>query len=134
MKFVGSILISGLRDTKGLYCGAGETAIYFSPSIKYCSHPRYASVEFKPQTRKYLQIVLQCRVNPSVVWEKEGETMRCKQFGIVPGDNFPGSKLTILVKLNVVCPNTGHYFIQDGVVCTGVMVRVTDKRPLDLDN
>mmetsp|Transcript_3407 Transcript_3407/g.6201 ORF Transcript_3407/g.6201 Transcript_3407/m.6201 type:complete len:123 (+) Transcript_3407:759-1127(+) len=59
--------------------------------------------------------------------------MKCRRFGIVPDDNFPKSKVTILVKPNSRCPDTGHAFIRDGVVCTGIMVRLTDKHPLELD-
>lgn len=64
-KHVGSILTSGFRGSEGLcFCGKDESAVYFSPSIEYSGHPRYSSIEFNPETRTYIQIILQCRVNP----------------------------------------------------------------------
>jgi len=133
-KYMGSILTSGLRGSQGLcYCGENESAVFFSPSIEYCSHPRYASVSFNPETRKYIQLVLQCRVNPKVIWQMKPETMACDEFDIYPDDNICSSQMEILVKPNSTCPKTGHRFIKDGVVCTGVMMRVTDRHPLELD-
>jgi len=133
-KYVGAILTSGLRGSKGMcYCGAEETAVYFSPSIEYSSHPRYASIEYNPETRKWIQLVLQCRVNPARIWKVEGETLRCKQYGMIVDPNVANSGVEVLIKTNWTDPQTLHKFIKDAVVCTGVMMRVTDEHPLELD-
>jgi len=133
-KYVGAILTSGLRGSTGLcYCGAEDSAVYFSPSIEYSGHPRYASIEYNPETRKWIQLVLQCRVNPACIWKVDGETLKCKEYGMIVDPNVANSEVEVLIKPNWTDPQTLHKFIKDGVVCTGVMMRVTHEHPLDLD-
>ena len=72
-KYVGSILASGLRGSTGLcFCGSDESAVYMSPSIEYCGHPRYGRIQYNPETRRYVQVVLQCRVRPGAYREVPG--------------------------------------------------------------
>jgi len=132
-KFVGSILTSGLRGSKGIcYCGSEENAVYFPPSIEYSGHPRYSSIEYNPETRKWIQLVLQCRVNPMHILKIRRETMYCKEFGIKVDKNVSNNTLEVLIKPSTFQPKTGHKFLRDAAVCTGVMMRVSDKHPLDI--
>jgi len=65
-----SILLSGLKPARR---GAHGRGIYLTPSIIYASHPRYSEVkEISPEylqdfsnnkNAKYIQFVLECRVN-----------------------------------------------------------------------
>lgn len=132
-RFVGPILTSGFRASRGLcYCGETEQAVYMSPSIEYSSHPRYGSVEFNPETKQWMQVVLQCRCDLGVVWQKKSETLHCKQFGLVPDANWSNDTLEWLFKPNFV-DEQGRHYVQDAIVCTGIMVRVTDRHPLDTE-
>lgn len=132
-KFVGSILTSGFRASKGLcHCGQEDHAVYMSPSIEYCGHPRYGSIEYVPETRQWVQVVLQCRVNPKMVWKKVCETMACKRFNKRVDPNFSNEEMEWLFKPNSVDDATGDRFIKDAIVCTGIMMRVTSQHPLEL--
>lgn len=133
-KFIGPILSSGLRASKGLcFCGPTDQAVYMSPSIEYSGHPRYGAIEYNPETRKYMQMVLQCRVNPNAVWKKERETMRCKAYGLTCDPNIPNEEMEWLFRPTHYDDVTGCYFIKDTIICTGIMLRLTDKHPCDLD-
>ena len=41
--------------------------------------------------------------------------------------------MEVLIKPNYTDPKTKHKFIKDAVVCTGVMMRITDEHPNELD-
>lgn len=133
-RFVGSILTSGFRASQGLcFCGKEDFAVYMSPSVEYCSHPRYGSIEFNPETRMWMQVVLQCRVKPTAVWKVERETLYCREFGKSIDQNVDNSQMEWLFKPNHTDEITGHMFIKDAIVCTGIMIRVTREHPFDLD-
>lgn len=132
-KHVGSILASGLRASTGLcYCGAQDAAVYMSPSIEYSGHPRYGSIEYNPETRKWMQFVLQCRVDPRAVWKKCPETMRCTKFGLICDPNIPNSQMEWLFRPTHT-DDAGCFYIKDAIVCTGIMLRLTDTDPCQLD-
>mmetsp|Transcript_106719 Transcript_106719/g.299910 ORF Transcript_106719/g.299910 Transcript_106719/m.299910 type:complete len:719 (+) Transcript_106719:64-2220(+) len=131
-KFVGAILTSGFRASKGLcFCGRDDHAVYMSPSIEYSGHPRYSRIDYNPETKHWLQVLLQCRVNPKAVWKVCQETMNCEKYGLVVDPDFDNSSMEWLFKPNYIDPATQHRFIKDSVVCTGIMVRVTKKHPID---
>jgi len=132
-KHVGSILTSGLRSSRGLcFCGPDDQAVYMSPSIEYSGHPRYGCIEYNPETRQWMQCVLQCRVKPSAVWQKRPETMHCAQFGLTCDPNVSNDQIEWLFKPTDFDPATGCYFIRDVIVCTGIMLRITDVHPTEV--
>ncbi|CAF3084750.1 unnamed protein product [Rotaria sp. Silwood2] len=125
-----SILTSGLKPANAAEHGQGS---YFSPSIIYACHPRYS--EIKPvlpehqnvfgKSAKYIQFVLECRVRPQNI------IIGCETFHIentTIDHNIPNNVLEWIV-------NTGDKIILDfadlnaTVVCTGLMVRVTNNHP-----
>jgi alpha-kinase len=133
-KFVGSILTSGLRASRGLcYCGQDDHAVYMSPSIEYCGHPRYGCVEYNPETRKWMQLVLQCRVKPSAVWRKGRETLGCGRFDLKCDSNISNDEIEWLFRPTDFDPISKGYFIKDAIICTGVMMRITDIHPFELN-
>lgn len=124
------ILHAGFKGGNGDHCDGKEVA-YFSPSILYAAHARYAKVWERTQGGKtqYYQMVLQCRVKPNAVMKKANETLgaTCK---VDP--NYDNDVLEWLVRATV---NDGPYNIfvdKDKVLLYGIMVRITDVHPGDL--
>ena len=75
-----SILLKGLQACdvdSGCFLKPNKGAVYLSPSIEYCGHPRYARV-WKVKS-KYVQMVLQVRIDPKLLFDK--------QPGTLPGAN-----------------------------------------------
>ena len=72
-----AILTDGFIPKPGAY-SEGKAVVYFSPSIEYAAHPRYARVYEVPDEsgrKQYMQMVLQLRVNPKNIWRKVGGTL-----------------------------------------------------------
>lgn len=109
-------------------CQHGCKAAYFTPSVRYAAHPRYAKV-VKMKGRFY-QTMLEVRVSAEAVsrGRREGETLRVDgQFNIDP--HYPGNKqLEFLVE-----SEKKFVTADDGVLPTGVMVRCLERDPLLLE-
>ena len=123
-----SILTNGFLAKPGCFSG-GEYAAYFTPSIVYCSHPRYAKIY--RHKGKYLQMAFQIRVNPFHIWKKTPGSLKgarsCDKA--ICDKHFPGNdNLEWLVKQIPGCDK-----IRDIVQIYGIMVRVTDTDPQTLD-
>ncbi|CAF4113118.1 unnamed protein product [Adineta steineri] len=126
-----SILLSGLKPAEVIAHGEG---IYASPSIIYTSHPRYAEIkEIKPfeqtnyfQGGKYVQFMLQCRVHPTNIIKIGQETLGVGNTTIDSNVNNKIIEWLIDTKGRSIVdfndPDTT-------IVCTGIMIRVTDKHP-----
>ena len=72
-----TVLTSGFLPVRGAYSD-GEAVVYFSPSIEYAGHPRYARVYEVPDkngAKRYMQMILQVRINPKNIWKKVGGTL-----------------------------------------------------------
>ena len=101
-----------------------EYGIYFSPSIEYAAHPRYADIY---QAQGYfIQTVLQVRIKPSLI--------TCKGHGTIPGTypkdeqidpNFSNYALEWVVKWN----STSNLTIADGIVVYSFMMRILKEHP-----
>ncbi|CAF0939907.1 unnamed protein product [Adineta steineri] len=129
-----SILLSGLKPAAVIAHGQG---IYASPSIIYVSHPRYSEVReisLSEQSSfikrgKYVQFVLECRVHP-----KYRKVIGCETLG---ADN------------TIIDPNINNKIIEwvidnnnkdivdfndpdASIICSGLMMRVTDNHPMFL--
>ncbi len=124
------ILTSGLRgSTTGRYYYKDIPRVHVSPSIEYCAHERYA----KPWTKTekngkthWFQVVLQCRVNPTAIKMFEAETLLAedhkKTVKIDP--NFLNSELEW-----VILGKEGTYYMNQDIICYGLMMRVSDVDP-----
>ena len=134
-----TILTSGFLPTPGAHIDADE-ATYFSPSFVYAAHPRYAEVyelSDRSGTKKYVQMVLQVRVNPMNIWKKRGVTLPGafapehpsynKHRDNPPADpNFPENrKLEWLVK-PIITGTSGIDMFKNMFVICGIMIRVSD--------
>ncbi|CAF0992271.1 unnamed protein product [Adineta steineri] len=127
-----SIFLSGLAPAE---CAALGEGIYASQSIIYTSHPRYAEIKriessdekifFK--SGQYVQFVLQCRVHPSNIKVVGPETLGIdRKVTIDPNVSNDVIEWVIDVK------NKGFMDFSDPnstIVCTGIMIRVTDNHP-----
>mmetsp|Transcript_152974 Transcript_152974/g.285042 ORF Transcript_152974/g.285042 Transcript_152974/m.285042 type:complete len:640 (-) Transcript_152974:274-2193(-) len=132
-KHVGPILASGFKASKGLcFCGKDDSAVYMSPSIEYCGHPRYGCIDYNPETRKWTQVVLQCRVKPSAVWQRRQETMKCARFNLRCDKHISNDQIEWLFKPTYFDEASGSYFIKDEIICTGIMIRITDRYPCEM--
>lgn len=124
-----AILLNGIRASgQGCFIVAGQGAVYLSPSIEYSSHPRYAGVwQIKD---KYVQMVLQVRVDRNLVFEKRQGTLSGAQPNDPPMDsNFRNNKeLEWVIKW----PPGTSISSADGVLVYGIMLRVTDQHPKTL--
>lgn len=121
---ISNIILNGFRANK---CQHGKPAVYLSPSICYCAHPRYAKVV--KMGGRYYQVVLEVRVKTSKVTSFKGETMNVKEkFPI--DKNFPdneGMEFLFTAEqqgLMVTMPM--------GLFVTGVMVRCLKIDPMKL--
>ncbi|CAF4015068.1 unnamed protein product [Rotaria magnacalcarata] len=127
-----SILLSGLAPAK---CAALGKGIYASQSIIYTSHPRYAEVkqiESKDERNffkngKYVQFVLQCRILSKNITIVGHETLGIGGK-IAIDKNLSNDVIEWVVNaqdkdlMDFSDPNAT-------IVCTGLMIRVTDNHP-----
>ena len=117
----------------------GCHAAYFSPSITYCAHPRYARVYVADRdgTRTYWQLVVEVRVDQSRVDSTTSDETLAVGAATTIDPKYPGNKhIEYLAKAG---PSTDadvgdrrYVRPEDGVVVTGVMVRVLEEDPMDL--
>ena len=126
-----AILLGGLKPAGRNEHGDG---IYTTPSINYACHPRYAEVKaiesssrskFFPRG-KYAQFVLECRVHPNNIKKIVGETLDAS--GTVIDPNISNTEIEWVVNhqnKDVVDFNDPNA----SVICTGIMVRITDDHP-----
>ncbi|UJR18035.1 hypothetical protein I4U23_004936 [Adineta vaga] len=125
-----SILLSGLKPANVIAHGVG---IYTTPSIIYASHPRYADVKYIDsnaglqffKSGHYVQFVLECRVHPKDI-RVASETLGAAQLQIDPNINCS--------EIEWVVNNYGKDLVdfndpEASIVCTGVMLRITDRHP-----
>ncbi|CAF4027039.1 unnamed protein product, partial [Adineta steineri] len=126
-----SILLSGLKPSTAIEHGAG---IHVSPSIIYPSHPRFSEIrKIKPseetnffQGGRYVQFMLQCRVHPTSIKKIGPETLRVGNTTI--DSNVENSVIEWVIDTK----GKGIIDFNDPdatIVCTGIMIRVTDKHP-----
>ncbi|CAF1497543.1 unnamed protein product [Rotaria magnacalcarata] len=127
-----SILLSGLAPARCAGLGRG---IYASQSIIYASHPRFAEVkqiESKDERNvfkngKYVQFVLQCRVVSKNIKVLGPEALGV-QKKIAIDTNLTNDVVEWVVDtqdkdlMDFSDPNST-------IVCTGLMIRVTDNHP-----
>jgi len=119
-----SILQTGFKPGKGCFLGENEAGVYFSPSIEYSAHPRYAK-PWRTPDGKYVQMIFQCRVNRTAIWRKAPETLlKDSEKATVIDRNFPNNQLEWIVKADN--PNVFISNLHNQVVCYGIMLRVSD--------
>ncbi|CAF4657922.1 unnamed protein product [Rotaria sp. Silwood2] len=127
-----SILLSGLAPARIAALGKG---IYASQSIIYSTHPRYAEIKriqssdektfFK--NGKYVQFVLQCRVHPNNIIVVGPETLGVDGKGTID-PNLTNN----VIEWVIDAKNKDLMDFSDPsstIVCTGLMIRVTDNHP-----
>ena len=126
-----SILLSGLKPANIKAHGAG---IYATPSVNYAAHPRYAEIKKIPSSAKsklfkhgkYVQYVLECRVHPSSIIKIDRETLGARHTTIDP--NIKNEIIEWLIDSQnkaIVDFNDP----QSPIICTGILIRVTDEHP-----
>jgi len=120
------ILQSGFHANTGCF-SQGIKVVYFSPSIRYVSHARYAKITRK--NKKYIQMVFQCRINPKWIWKKGSGTVGQRGKQIDP--NYKNNEIEWLVKP----PNESRLTVLDNdmFICYAIMIRESDKKPAELD-
>lgn len=127
-----SILLSGLAPARIAALGKG---IYASQSIIYVSHPRYAEIKrIKSSDEKnvfknghYVQFVLQCRVHPSNITVVGPETL-----GIQEKTTIDSNLSNNVIEWVIDAKNKDLMDFTDSdstIVCTGLMMRVTENHP-----
>ena len=134
------ITLSGLKMTRGEH-GYG---VYTSPSIRYCSHPRYARPfkldlsgaqqqkwtqeyidEFKKYDGKWIQVIFMLRVKPGS-YRKEKETM--SYWTDFPVENGKFDHIDVS-EIEWIVSGTGHNGIlgPETLLIYGIMIRALDK-------
>lgn len=124
-----AILQTGLKTNPGLF-SRDKKVVYLSPSINYCAHYRYAKPWENPQQPgKYYQMIFQCRVNPLVVTP---DKIKCQTLGcpkeVRIDDHFNNKEVTWLIYPTA----NGAAYINDNIICYGIMIRVVDGDPYNL--
>ncbi|CAF0984099.1 unnamed protein product [Rotaria sordida] len=126
-----SILLSGLAPAYRAEHGQG---IYATPSITYACHPRYSEVKKIESSHEraffkdgnYIQFVLQCRVHPKYMIKIDRETLGACETKIDLNINNDSIEWLIDAQgkplMDFNDPNST-------IICTGIMVRVTDNHP-----
>jgi hypothetical protein len=126
-----SILAQGFMGGRGCF-DDGQTVVYFSPSIRYCAHPRYA--QFNPRTQAHLggkntfvQMVFQVRINPDFIMTKGHPTIGDWQLETVDPEHDPNT-------IEWVVSTKGRKFLssKDIFVCYAIMIREIDHHPFRL--
>ncbi|CAF5223776.1 unnamed protein product, partial [Rotaria magnacalcarata] len=126
-----SILLNGLKPADTDVHGAG---IYVSPSITYTCHPRYAEVKLLDSSSqskffksgKYVQFALECRVHPNNIRKKASETLGARNTTIDCNINNE------VIEWLINSQNKSVVDFNDpdcSIVCTGLMIRVTNDHP-----
>lgn len=125
-----SILLNGMKPAEIKALGDG---IYTTPSIIYASHPRYAEVMPIPSSARnifksgaYIQYVLECRIRPASIKKIGCETLRVQTIRIDP--NIRNEAIEWVIDNN----NQSIVDFNDPkspIVCTGLMIRITDDHP-----
>ncbi|CAF1003538.1 unnamed protein product [Adineta steineri] len=126
-----SILLSGLKPATAISHGKG---IYASPSIIYISHPRYSEareINLSEQNSffkrgKYVQFALECRVHPKNRKVVGRETLGAGNTIIDP--NINNNIIEWVIDNN----NKDIVDFHDpdaSIICSGLMMRVTDNHP-----
>lgn len=129
-RYAVDILTTGLRmSTTGCYFNKGIPRVYVSPSIEYCAHKRYAkpwSKVEKDGKKRWFQVVLQCRVNPTAVTLDKAETLLKPDFKktVTIDPNFTNQELEW-----VIPGEEGTYFMNRDIICYGLMMRISDVDP-----
>lgn len=127
------ILAAGLKiSTTGCFYDNGVPRVYVSPSIEYCAHPRYAlpwkKADKNGQTLWY-QLVFQCRVNPASIAKVGPEALLDNEYKstVTVDPNFKNNELEW-----VILGKYGQHFIEDDIICCGLMMRVSNVDPATL--
>jgi hypothetical protein len=110
-------------------CQHGKPAVYFSPSIHYCAHPRYSKVYHQDQ-KVFFQFVLEVRINTRTVTSARiRETLSVGEAGDID-TNYPGNEGLEFV---ITCERDREMITRaSGAVVTGIMVRKLDVDPISL--
>lgn len=106
--------------------------VYLSPSIEYCAHPRYTSVQTPGKSNTYyLQIVLQVRVNPDLYYKKQaGSLPGARSVDYSQADpNFSNDELEWFVPAD----SNSYVTPLDGIVPYGLMLRISTEDPKNLE-
>ncbi|CAF2838103.1 unnamed protein product [Rotaria sp. Silwood2] len=126
-----SILLSGLKPAETKAHGDG---IYATPSTNYACHPRYSEVKrIESSSRKlffksgnYVQFVVECRVHPKYIRKIGKETLGAEKPII--DSNIPNDSIEWVIDYQ----NKSIVDFNDSsasIVCSGLMIRVTDDHP-----
>ena len=105
------------------------SGVYFTPSIIYASHPRYAnpmkiSDDAESYPGKWVQVVLNFRIKPNS-FEKHRQTLGHHTNKIDP--NYNNDELEWFVPLK-----SGDYINENNAILCGYMIRVSDNDPIEL--
>ena len=121
-----AILLNGIRASgQGCHIVKGEGAVYLSPSIEYCGHPRYAEA-WKVKS-KYVQMVLQVRVDRKLVFDKKQETLlRRDAKDVLIDKNF---KDNMQLEWVIRWPPGDALKNKNRILVYGIMLRVTNEYP-----
>ncbi|CAF3071504.1 unnamed protein product [Rotaria sp. Silwood2] len=126
-----SILLCGLKPADLAQHGSG---IYATPSIIYACHPRYSEIKRieTPEQKnvfksgEYIQFVLECRVHPTNIKKIAEETLNAG--GSTIDSNISNNDIEWVIDdqtkeiVDFNDPDTS-------IICTGLMIRVTDNHP-----
>jgi len=126
-----AILLTGLQASgQGCFLPRDGSvgAVYLSPSIEYCGHPRYAGV-WKIKD-KYVQMVLQVRVENKLIFEKCRGTLSGASHVDAPMD--PNFNDNMELEWIIRWPPKKYVTSNDGIIVYGLMMRVTDVHPSSL--
>jgi len=127
------ILKTGFKMSDAKGCCAHGKGAYFSPSIEYSAHNRYAKVMTIKNRRNeqfYLQAIFQCRLNPTSFIERKETLLKSgeKSFRIDP--NYSNEKIEWLLTDSLY--RNLEEKKEDALVIYGIMVRITKQHPREL--
>ena len=125
-----SILLSGLKPAERNEHGTG---VYATPSVNYAAHPRYSEVKLIESTHrkkffnnaKYVQFVLECRIHPNDI-KRRKETLDAAHTVI---DTNIANDVIEWVVDNKDKDLVNFNDPDSSIICTGLMMRLTDDHP-----
>eukprot|EP01083_Nonionella_stella_P013990 39353_1 len=126
------VLSHGIIGSRGVGSRGGKTS-YFSPSIEYSAHPRYAQPLKMKNSNKFIQTVFQCRINTKAsIFQTQSETLRVRDKCVID-PNFTHHSLKEEHKRNKIMEFLLHNngYDESGepqYYCYGIMMRICDSK------
>lgn len=128
-----SILKTGFRFSVNPGCNAYGDGVYYSPSIEYSAHNRYAKV-MKIKNRRneefFMQAIFQCRLNPASFKEQRETLLKKEEKNFRIDNNYSNDKIEWIINDELYQKVKEKQ--EEALIIYGIMIRITKEHPRHL--